>query len=65
MKNRKYSAILCNSFGSINNIELVKFDSLPIKNNQVRIEVKACGVNFPDKLRKISSKFLSPSSLCL
>jgi len=61
MKNRKYSAILCNSFGSINNIEFVKFDSLPIKNNQVRIQVKACGVNFPDKLMIEGKYQLKPS----
>ena len=61
MENRKYSAILCNSFGSINNIEFVKFDSLPIKNNQVRIQVKACGVNFPDKLMIEGKYQLKPS----
>ena len=61
MKNSKYSAILCNSFGSINNIDYVKFDSLPIKSNQVRIQVKACGVNFPDKLMIEGKYQLKPS----
>jgi len=48
--NNKYNAILCNSFGSINDLNYTKFNSLPIMSNEVRIQVKACGVNFPDKL---------------
>jgi len=61
MSNHKYNAIQCNSFGPIDNLNYTKFDSLPIKNNEVRIEVKSCGVNFPDKLMVEGKYQLKPS----
>jgi len=61
MSNHKYNAIQCKSFGSIDNLNFTKFDSLPINNNEVRIEVKGCGVNFPDKLMIEGKYQLKPS----
>ena len=57
----KYNAILCDSFGSIENLKYESFASLPIKHNEVRINVKACGVNFPDKLMVEGKYQLKPS----
>ena len=61
MSNHKYNAIQCKSFGPIDNLIYSKFDSLPINNNEVRIEVKGCGVNFPDKLMVEGKYQLKPS----
>ena len=61
MSNHKYNAIQCKSFGTIDNLIFSKFDSLPINNNEVRIEVKGCGVNFPDKLMVEGKYQLKPS----
>ena len=61
MSNHKYNAIQCKSFGPIDNLNFTKFDSLPINNNEVRIEVKGCGVNFPDKLMVEGKYQLKPS----
>jgi len=61
MSNHKYNAIQCKSFGPIDNLIYSKFDSLPINNNEVRIEVKGCGVNFPDKLMAEGKYQLKPS----
>ena len=61
MSNHKYNAIQCKSFGPIDNLIFSKFDSLPINNNEVRIEVKGCGVNFPDKLMVEGKYQLKPS----
>ena len=61
MSNHKYNAIQCKSFGPIDNLIYSKFDSLPINNNEVRIEVKGCGVNFPDKLMVEGKYQLRPS----
>lgn len=43
-------ALLCHSFGSPENLELGEVEIPQIKANQVLIQVKACGVNFPDSL---------------
>ena len=61
MSNHKYNAIQCKSFGPIDNLIFSKFNSLPISNNEVRIEVKGCGVNFPDKLMVEGKYQLKPS----
>ena len=61
MLKNKYNAILCDSFGSINNLKYSSFTSIPLKNNQVRIQVKACGINFPDKLMIEGKYQLKPS----
>ena len=61
MLKNKYNAILCDSFGSINNLKHSLFTSMPLKNNQVRIQVKACGINFPDKLMVEGKYQLKPS----
>ena len=50
MKKIKFNAILCKRFSGIDELKYTKFNSLPINNNEVRIQVKACGINFPDKL---------------
>ena len=61
MLRNKYNAILCDRFGSINNLKYSSFTSTPLKNNQVRIKVKACGINFPDKLMVEGKYQLKPS----
>ena len=61
MNKNKYNAILCNNFGSIEDLEYSLFDSIPLKNNQIRIQVKACGINFPDKLMIEGKYQLRPS----
>ena len=61
MNKNKYNAILCNSFGSIEDLEYSLFDSIPLKNSQIRIQVKACGINFPDKLMIEGKYQLRPS----
>ena len=43
-------ALLCRSLGSIDNLEIGDVPSPEIANDQVRIAVKASGVNFPDIL---------------
>ncbi len=45
-----YNAVICENFGSINNLKIKKIQSKKLQNNEVRINVKACGINFPDKL---------------
>ncbi|PPR16518.1 MAG: Quinone oxidoreductase 1 [Alphaproteobacteria bacterium MarineAlpha9_Bin3] len=57
----KYNAILCNSFGPIENLKYTSFNSLPIKKSEVRLDVKACGINFPDKLMIEGKYQLKPS----
>ena len=61
MNKNKYNAILCNNFGSIEDLEYSLFDSIPLKNSQIRIQVKACGINFPDKLMIEGKYQLRPS----
>ena len=43
-------AILCKTFGKPDDLVLEETDAPPLGNRQVRIAVKACGVNFPDVL---------------
>lgn len=43
-------ALLCHQFGSPSNLKLGELPVPEIRSNQVLIEVKACGVNFPDTL---------------
>ncbi len=43
-------AILCKEFGPIESLVYEEIESPKINDNQVLIEVKACGVNFPDTL---------------
>ena len=50
MKKSYYKTIVCNKFGTINNLKYSSLPSIPLNKNQVRIQVKACGINFPDKL---------------
>jgi len=45
-----YNAVICENFGNINNLKIKKIQSKKLQNNEVRINVKACGINFPDKL---------------
>ena len=61
MLKNKYNAIVCNNFGSIDDLKYSSFSSIPLKNNQVRIQVKACGINFPDKLMVEGKYQLKPS----
>ena len=50
MNNQKYNSIICEKLGSINTLKVVKNKREMLQKNQVRIKVKACGINFPDKL---------------
>jgi NADPH2:quinone reductase len=43
-------ALLCSSFGSTANLKIQEVDSPKPTKGQVLIEVKACGINFPDSL---------------
>jgi len=43
-------ALVCNSFGPPENLVMDELDEPEIQPNQVLIQVKACGVNFPDTL---------------
>ena len=61
MSKTKYNAIICNNFGAIDNLKYSLFTCIPLKKNQVRIEVKACGINFPDKLMVEGKYQLKPS----
>ena len=43
-------AVLCKSFGPINNLAIEEIPDLIPLNDEVIISVKACGLNFPDTL---------------
>ncbi len=43
-------AVLCTSFSSIDDLRIEQVPSLQPSNDEVIIEVKACGLNFPDTL---------------
>lgn len=43
-------ALLCHSLGSIDNLEIGELEPPKLANGQVRIAVKASGINFPDIL---------------
>ena len=43
-------ALLCESFGSQQSLQLKDIDPPVVHDDQVLIAVKACGVNFPDNL---------------
>lgn len=43
-------AVLCKSFGPIENLSIEEIDSLSADKDEVIISVKACGLNFPDTL---------------
>jgi NADPH2:quinone reductase len=43
-------AVLCKSFGPIENLSIEEIDSLTADKDEVIISVKACGLNFPDTL---------------
>ena len=43
-------AILCKAYGTPDNLVLEECEPPQLKDNQVRIKIKACGVNFPDVL---------------
>lgn len=43
-------AVLCRSFGAIDNLKLEEVDDLIPENDEVVIDVQACGLNFPDTL---------------
>jgi len=56
-----YNAVICENFGNINNLKIKKIQSKKLQNNEVRINVKACGINFPDKLMVEGKYQLKPS----
>ncbi|MCY4070455.1 MAG: NADPH:quinone oxidoreductase family protein [Chloroflexi bacterium] len=43
-------AVLCKSFGAPNQLTVEDVPSPPVKGGEVKIRVRACGVNFPDAL---------------
>lgn len=43
-------AVLCKSYGSIDDLVVEDVPSRPLKPGEVRVRVAACGVNFPDVL---------------
>jgi len=50
MNKNFYQAVVCKKIGSLNNLELHSLKSKRLHTGEVRINVKACGMNFPDKL---------------
>ena len=43
-------SVQCESFGPPENLKLREIDDLEPGPHQVRIDIEACGVNFPDTL---------------
>ena len=43
-------SVLCENFGPPENLNVKELDDLEPGPNQVRIDIEACGVNFPDTL---------------
>lgn len=43
-------AVVCNSFGSLDDLELQEIDAPEIGDHEVLVDVKAAGINFPDLL---------------
>ena len=50
MTNSTYQAIVCEKIGSISSLQLRTLERKLLSNENIRIKVKACGINFPDKL---------------
>lgn len=44
-------AIVCHSFSSVDNLRLEERETVPLAPRQVRVSVRAAGVNFPDSLK--------------
>ena len=43
-------AIICNAFAPVNQLVYGEMDSPKLRGGEVKIAVKACGINFPDVL---------------
>jgi NADPH2:quinone reductase len=43
-------AIVCNEFGPPQQLTVEEIDSPVVRGGEVKVRVKACGVNFPDLL---------------
>ena len=50
MPNSTYQAIVCEKIGSISSLQLRTLERKLLSTENIRIKVKACGINFPDKL---------------
>lgn len=44
-------AIVCRAFAPVDQLSLEDLPSCPLRANEVRIRVRAAGVNFPDSLK--------------
>jgi NADPH2:quinone reductase len=45
-----HQAVVCNSFGSTDNLKFIEVAGKKLQPNEVRVKVAAAGVNFPDIL---------------
>lgn len=43
-------AVICSSFGPITDLSITEIEAEPLRSDQVRVKVAACGLNFPDTL---------------
>lgn len=43
-------AVICRAFGAPDSLKYADIDSPTVRKGEVKIAVKACGVNFPDVL---------------
>ena len=43
-------AVLCTEFGSVDDLSISDIEARSFKDDEVRIRVRACGINFPDML---------------
>ena len=43
-------AVQCTEFGSVDDLSISDIEPAPLKDGEVRIRVRACGINFPDML---------------
>ena len=53
-------AIVCRELGPPESLKLEMFDSQPLKNGEVRVAVRAAGINFPDILMAAGQYQLKP-----
>src|ERR1700712_4188843 len=53
-------AIVCRELGAPETLRLEQFDSVPLKPGQVRVAVRAAGINFPDILMAAGEYQLKP-----
>ena len=61
MSSLGYNSIVCEKLGSIDDLKLIQRHREILNKDQLRIKVKACGINFPDKLMVEGKYQLKPT----